>query len=148
MAAPETIEQLRQWMETHCYSDHHYALGERFVHEGYGLRESAGRYIWYYTERGTQEVLKTFGSEQEAVAYAMQMIENDRFASSHLIGLIKSQAELETLLQELTTRNIDFWHDSIPYGGPNDRRTRVFVRGCGVLKVGDLRERYGYQANS
>ncbi|SDE33791.1 hypothetical protein SAMN04487996_104387 [Dyadobacter soli] len=148
MLSPETIEQLRQWMETHCYSDHHYAIGERIVHEGYGLRQSGGMYIWYYTERGSKDILKTFEVEKDAVAYAMQIIENDRFASSHLIGLVQNQAEEEALLHELATRNIDFWKDSIPYGGPNDRRTRVFVRGCDVLKVADLREKFGYQRSS
>lgn len=148
MASPETIEQLRQWMETHCYSAHHYALGDRFVHEGYGLRQSGSGYIWYYTERGSQDILKTFEAEKDAVAYAVQVIENDAFASSHLVGLVQSQVELEALLHELAIRDIDFWKDSIPYGGPGDRRTRVFVRGCDVLKVGDLREKYGYQTNS
>lgn len=138
MTAPETIEQLRQWMEAHCYSDHHYAISDRFVHEGYGLRKSAKGYIWYYTERGSEDILKTFAAEKDAVVYAMQVIANDRFASSHLIGMVKSPAEEEALLRELAIRNIDFWKDSIPYGGPDDRRTRVFVRGCDVLKVGDI----------
>lgn len=148
MAAPETIDQLRQWMETHCCSDHHYAIGDRFVHEGYGLRQSGSGYIWYYTERGSEDILKTFEIEKEAVAYAKQVIENDRFASSHLVAVVKNQAEEEALLHELTIRNIDFWKDSIPYDGSDDRRTRVFVRGCGVLKVGDLRERFGHHTSS
>lgn len=135
-------------METHCYSDHHYAIGDRFVHEGCGLRKSGAGYIWYYTERGSEDILKTFEAEKDAVAYAKQVIENDRFASSHLVALVKNQAEEEALLQELLARNIDFWKDSIPYDGPNDRRTRVFVRGCDVLKVGDLRERFSHQTSS
>lgn len=148
MTLPETIEQLRQWMEARCYSDIHYAIGDRFVHEGYGLRQSGNGYIWYYTERGSQDILKTFEAEKDAVAYAMQVIENDSFASSHLVGLVKTQAEEEALLHELAVRNIGFWKDSIPYGGPGDRRTRVFVRGCDVLKVGDLVDKYGYHTNS
>jgi hypothetical protein len=145
---PETIEQLRQWMEAHCYNDHHYALGDRFVHEGYGLRKSGDGYIWYYTERGSQDILKTFEAEKDAVAYAMQIIANDTFASGHLVGLLRNQAEEEALLHELEVRNIGSWKDSIPYGGPDDRRTRVFVRGCDVLKVRDLMEKYGHQSNS
>lgn len=140
---PETIGQLAQWMEAHCYNDHHYAIGGRFVHEGYGLCKSEDGYIWYYTERGSRDIIETFLVEKDAVVYAMQVIENDPFASRHLVGILKSQSEMDALLRELAARNINFSTDSIPWGGPDDRRTRVFVRGCDVLKVADLREMYG-----
>lgn len=142
MTAPQTIEALRQWFEDHCYSDHNYAIGDRFVHEGHGLRQVGATFVWYYTERGREDILKTFDAEPKAVAYALQAIENDHFASSHLVGIVRNPADEHALLHELAIRNIGFWKDSIPYGGLNDRRTRVFVRGCDIRKVEDLREKY------
>nr|WP_295931452.1 hypothetical protein [uncultured Dyadobacter sp.] len=143
MATPQTIEELRQWLEDHCYSDHHYAIGDRFVHEGCGLRQVEEHFIWYYTERGREDILKTFDSEPEAVAYAWQAIKGDPFASSHLVGIAGNAVEEEVIIRELAIRNITFWKDSIPYGGPGDRRTRIFVRGCDIRKVMDLRAKYG-----
>lgn len=136
-----TIRQLDEWMTTNCYNDG-YAIGNRKIHEGYGLAESDGVYVWYYTERGQQQNLNYFQTEQEAVAFAFAKITADKFANRHMVGFIKDQSREAELLAELKRRNIAFWKDEIPYGGPNDRRVRVFVFGCDIEKVLDLQQKF------
>jgi hypothetical protein len=136
-----TIQQLDEWMTAHCYNDS-YAIGARNIHEGYGLELSGGLYVWYYTERGVRSPLAYFETEAEAVAHAFKAISADSTANRHLIGLIKEKAREDALLAELERRNIKFFKDVIPYGGLNDPRTRVFVFGCDINAVLDLREEY------
>ncbi len=138
-----TLKELDQWMTDHCYNDN-YGIGNRHIHEGYGLiiDTAARSFIWYYTERGNREILKYFETEQEAVAYAFDIIRSDRFANRHLAGFVKDSSKEQEILIELEKRGIKYWKDKIPYGGMNDFRTRVFVFGCDIHKVVDLQEKY------
>ncbi|CAN5652607.1 hypothetical protein BH09BAC4_BH09BAC4_31110 [soil metagenome] len=136
-----TVRQLDQWMTENCYSDT-YAIGNRIIHEGYGLDKLDSQYIWYYTERGERQTLHYFLTEQEAVDFAFKKIMADRFANRHLVGFIKDKASETELVAELGRRNVAFWKDDIPYGGLTDRRTRVFVFGCDIERVLDLQTKY------
>ncbi|GAB4031965.1 hypothetical protein [Spirosoma jeollabukense] len=136
-----TVRQLDEWMTENCYDDT-YAIGSRRIHEGYGLDKAGSQYVWYYTERGKRQNLNYFQTEQEAVDFAFKTITADKFANRHLIGFIKDKALETELLAELDKRTIAFWKDDIPYGGLNDRRTRVFVFGCDVKRVLDLQTKY------
>ncbi len=51
---PLTVKQLDEWMTENCYNDS-YAIGNRSIHEGYGLDKVDRQYVWYYTERGERQ---------------------------------------------------------------------------------------------
>lgn len=68
-----TIQQLNDWMTAHCYNDS-YAIGNRIIHEGYGLTTAGDLYVWYYTERGARDNLNYFQTEHEAVDFAFRAI--------------------------------------------------------------------------
>lgn len=137
-----TIKQLDEWMAANCYREDFYAIGNRNIYEGCGLDIFGDLYVWYYTERGNRENLKYFKSEKEAVEYAFKEITEDKFANAHLVGVTGNKAKEKELLSELHNRGINYWKDKIPYGGFNDFRTRVFVTGCDIKKVLDLKEQY------
>ena len=130
-------------MTANCYREDYFAIGNRTIHEGCGLDTFGSLYVWYYTERGNRENLKYFGTENEAVKYALQEIEGDKFANSHLVGFLCEKVKENELVAELRKRDIQFWKDQIPYGGLDYPRTRVFVSGCDIMKVLDLRDLYG-----
>lgn len=138
---PSTIKQLDEWMTCNCYNES-YGIGNRNIHEGYGLDVIDGSYIWYYTERGKKEQIRYFQMEKEAVDFAFKTITQDRSANRHLVGFINNKAVEEELLTELHNRNIGFWKDEIPFGGLQDKRTRIFVFGCDITKVMDLKEQF------
>lgn len=134
-----TIQELEIWMNDNCYSDS-YAIGSRTVYEGFGLKRENDLYIWYFTERGHHDNLKTFNSENEAVDYAFRQIVSDKYANRHLLAMVKSKPESENIIHELKNRKITFETDQIPYGGLSDMRTRIFVFGCDIIKAADLKK--------
>lgn len=138
---PSTIKQLDEWMNVHCYNDS-YGIGTRNIHEGYGVAVSGDQYIWYYTERGNRQHIQYFQTEQAAVEFALAAMINDKSANRHMVGFLANKSQVEELLTELQYRKIEFWKDEIPYGGPGNKRTRVFVFGCDIIKVADLQKRY------
>ena len=142
MTAPSTIAELDQWMTDHCYNNS-YAIGNRIItYDGLGLDTFGSLFVWYYNERGNRNNLAYFHTEKEAVNFAFQAIIEDKNANRHLIGFVKTEAEMLELTQELDRRGIRYFTDSIPFGGLNDPRFRVFVFGCDVKKVSDLESRY------
>lgn len=140
---PTTIIQLDEWMTANCYNDS-YGIGNRNIHEGYGLDIFGSLYVWYYTERGQRDNLKYFRTEKEAVAYALEQMRADKFANAHLVGFIRDKESERELLSALQQRGVYYWKDKIPYGSINDLRTRVFVSGCDVKKVLDLQKQFGF----
>jgi len=129
-------------MEANCYNDG-YAIGDRIIHEGYGLERLGETLVWFYTERGTKQTLHVFNTEKEAVQFALHEIKLDKSANRHLVGFFKSKSSESDLVRELERRNIKYWIDKIPFGGPNDPRHRLFVFGCDIKLVKDLEEQYG-----
>lgn len=139
---PATLNDLDAYMIAHCYNNS-YAIGERKISEGFGLDKNGNTFIWYYTERGRKENLNSFSTEKEAVEFAFAHITADPYARRHLIGFLKKDESIKNeLLLELKNRGIDFFIDEIPYA-VNDPRCRVFVFGCDLKNVSDLKEKYG-----
>lgn len=134
-----TIQDLENWMNENCYGDS-YAIGSRSIFEGFGLKRENENYIWYFTERGQHDNLKTFNSEKDAVEYAYGQIVSDKYANRHLLAMVKSKPESENIIHELKNRKITFETDQIPYGGLSDMRTRIFVFGCDIIKAADLKK--------
>ena len=137
-----TIKELDDWMTENCYADN-YGIGDRSIHEGYGLDNFGSLYVWYYTERGARENVNYFQTEKEAVDFAFKKITSDKFAKSHMIGFINDKQSETELLTELRNRNVEFWKDEIPYYGLEKLTTRIFVLGCDIKMVLDLQNKYG-----
>lgn len=140
---PTTVAELIAWMRINCYHFDNYNLDNNSIYEGFGLEYRAGTWVWYYTERGNQDVLANFITEQEAVAYAFKMISNDRSAKTHIVGFVKDTNLLKELIAILEQREISYSQSVIPYTieAPRDRYM-VFVFGCDINKVADLKEKY------
>ena len=139
---PSTLSELDQWMKDNCYANDSYAIGGRSIFEGYGIGRNAEGFYWYFTERGQQDIIATFATESEAVAFAFNQISRDKTAKRHLVGFIKEKSAAQELIAELQKRNIEFEQDEIPYGGIHDPRYRIFVFGCDHLQVKDLQEKF------
>lgn len=136
--AIKTVAQLKQWLVENCYSFNSYSLDGNSFYEGFGLQNTGKLYQWYYTERGSKDVIKEFTSQEDAVAYALEAIKANTFTHRKFIALFKSDEELEEFLAELKKRDVEYETDKILYSGTNDWRTRVYVIGCGYKKIQDL----------
>lgn len=140
---PKNMDALKAWMTSNCCNFLFYQIDSKVIPEGFILEKKNGRFTWCYTERGTKKIDCWFDDEKDAVAHAYREILNDAWAWSHMIGFLKSRDELEILKKLLFERKIQFFDDSIPYGGKCDPRYRVFVFGCDILKTIDLCQRFG-----
>ena len=130
--------ELEQWLKEHCYPMYNYSINGNSIYEGCGLENNGGLFQWYYTERGEKRILKCFVTEKDAVQYALKKIKADKHANRNYIGMYSSEQKVDQILSELKKRGIEFWTDTIPYGGLKDLRTRIFVIGCGIKKAKDL----------
>jgi hypothetical protein len=114
---------------------------ERSLFEGFGLRFDDGQFIWYFTERGKAEILKTFASEQEACEYVFEQIKSDRYGRSHMVGFLENEQLKDEFCIELKNREIEFETDKIHYQ-QGIYKHRIFVFGCDWKKVEDLKTKY------
>lgn len=136
---PETILQLVAWMEKTCNNFRSYALSDELIDEGYGIERQDHEFCWYYTERGIKHIIHQFNSELEVVQYAYQIIRRNIWSWSYMIAFVRAESTAREIELELRERGISFHSDNIPYGGPDDRMYRVFVFGCDVKRVSDLK---------
>lgn len=139
--APATEVELESWMKKNCFNFDTYSINGNSIYEGYGIERLDDLFIWYYTERGQKNTLKTFPSEKEIVEYAFGQIRNDKWARTHCIGFTGDRREKEELAGILRGMSVEFFQDQIPF---EVRRPayRTFVLGCDVLKVEGLKDKY------
>ena len=142
---PKTKKELAQWMKDNCYKFDSYSINGNSIYEGYGIGRSGVSFFWYFTERGSRKPLQYFDSEEEVIAHAYKQIKSDKWARSHCIGFTENRAEAMELVRKLQAMNIEYFEDDIPYHGPDRPTYRVFVFGCDVKKVGDLKELYYHE---
>ena len=139
---PKTIAALETWMKENCYNFLSYSINGNIISEGHGIEKTGDRYVWYYTERGEQNIIKSFTTESEAVEYAFNEIKADKWAKTHLTGFTTSmeeKIELENILKEM---GVEYFQDKIHYYGLERPAYRTFVLGCGVLKAAHLKDKY------
>ena len=106
---------------------------------GFALDFTGEKFEWFYVERGQKSQSDiTFSSEAEACDYAYAALVQDKWASSHLIGLFKTETEAQDLIERLGQAAIKGDMDHIPYGGLGDLRHRVFVYGRDIYRFRDL----------
>lgn len=139
---PDTIVKLESWMKENCYHFNNYSINGNSIHEGLGIDQFGGLYIWYYTERGKRENLKYFQTEKEIVEFAFSKIKSDKWAKSHCIGFTTDMVESKELANILKELDIVFFQDEIPYYGNYRLVYRTFVIGCDINTVSYLKNKY------
>lgn len=137
-----SIAALDTWMTENCYNNS-YGIGSRFITMGYGLEKMASQFAWYYLERGQRQDLQYFKTEQEAVAFAFEQITADRNANRHLVCVITDKKTEFEVLKALNNRNVPYRTDAISNPSILDKSYQVFVTGCDINRVMDLRNKYG-----
>ncbi len=138
-----TIKDLEKWLAENCIKNT-FTPGNRYeTDDGFGIENYNGMFIWYQTERGQKENIKYSITEKEIVDYAFEIIKNDKYLNSHLVGSLNDALLCENLLNELKKRNIDYWNQEISQGAGKSL-FRVYVYRCDVKKVTDLKDKYLY----
>lgn len=138
---PSTIKDLEKWLAENCIKNT-FTPGNRYeTDDGFGIENYNGMFIWYQTERGQKENIKYSITEKEIVDYAFEIIKNDKYLNSHLVGSLNDALLYENLLNELKKRNIDYWSQEISQGAGKSL-FRVYVYRCDIKKVTDLKEKY------
>lgn len=136
-----TIKDLEKWLAENCIKNT-FTPGNRYeTDDGFGIENYNGMFIWYQTERGQKENIKYSITEKEIVDYAFEIIKNDKYLNSHLVGSLNDALLYENLLNELKKRNIDYWSQEISQGAGKSL-FRVYVYRCDVKKVTDLKDKY------
>lgn len=138
---PNTIKELKDFLNENCYNNTSYnntsySIDGNVIHEGFGLEKWGELFVWFYLERGKRENIDYFRTEEEAVKYAFNKIIKDKYANSYLIKSTSDIDVKDSFLKELNRRVVKFWTDEIPLNGIT---YRIFVIGCDVNKVDDLR---------
>lgn len=137
-----TIAQLDAWMTENCYNNS-YGIGSRIITSGYGLGKSGNRFVWYCLERGQQQDLQYFKTEKEAVEFAFKKITSDKNAKSHVVCFVSDKKTEFELLRELKNRKVSYWTDETGNKSMQHSSYQVFVSGCDIKRVMDLRNKYG-----
>ena len=143
-APPQTLAALRDWMVAEGANFTGYALDGRAIAEGFAVRHDGQSWLWGFEERGQWREVARFADEAGLVAHAYGQIAGDIWAFSHLLTMTAERDVARRVELACRERGVAVHRDSIPFGGPQDRRHRVFVFGRGLEKVRDLRPRHAF----
>lgn len=115
-----------------------YSIGSRGnASDAFCLTHQDGRWRVFYTERGLDSVpMFEAESETDACEYFLRHILSLRH--DHCVGFFRSAQQAQTLCERLLAADIACRSDQIPYGGPEDPRFRVFVRGKAIFRAREL----------
>jgi len=132
------IHELDQCFQQEGCNLSNYAIGVRgLASDAYCLVRYRGNWRVFYTERGCDHPpIFESTNEEEACEFFYSFIM--RFRHDHCVGFFRSQAKTDALCEKLREHGIPFYQDTIPYGGPQDVRHRVFVVGKDIFKARDL----------
>lgn len=72
---PKTEKELEEWMKANCANFNSYSINGNVIYEGFGIEIIGETFIWYYTERGQKDTIKTFTSEQDIIEHAYIQIQ-------------------------------------------------------------------------
>lgn len=135
---PKTEIELESWMKENCYHFNSYSINGNSIYEGFGIKKSNDLFIWYYTERGQENNIKTFQSENEIVEFAFNQIKADKWARTHCIGFTNDKNKNLEMKRALQKMKIDFFEDEIPYDGIDGPVYRIFVSGCDIIQTRNI----------
>ena len=91
-------------MKQNCFNFNSYSINGNRIYEGFGIQKFKDTFIWYYTERGEEQELEVFDSEEGIVAYAFNKVKSDAWARTHMIGFTPDKALAEELNIKLNSR--------------------------------------------
>ncbi|MEZ4837142.1 MAG: hypothetical protein R2873_34955 [Caldilineaceae bacterium] len=112
-----------------------YAVGVRgSASNAFCLTHNGVEWQVYYTERGVNQApMFTSPSEEDACAYFYNLMSSIRH--EHCVGIFRSEDAARALEDRLDQLGIASRRNDFPYGGPDDRRYRVFVEGKAIFAM-------------
>lgn len=126
----DTITELGEWMESHCYSFQNISIGNHYAPEGLIIEAKQGSYQWCCSERGQKSILAVFDSEQELVQYAWQQIQKDKWWKAHLLVFTKELDKIVQITTQLEILHVSYERNDIPTYCNGKPVYRIFVFGC------------------
>lgn len=138
----ETINELEKYLEENCYSFQGISIGKHHAPEGIVIEKVADRYNFGYSERGSQEIIKSFSTEEDLVAYALEVLNSDEWFRAHLVAWVWDETEIKKAEKELSDMNIFFKRNDIPNYFVGKCAYRIFVFGRDVLILDEFKKRY------
>lgn len=134
MLVPELEQRLQQ---EGCSPSNYSVCSRGFASDVFCLARYQGGWRVFYTERGNdQPPIFESTSEEEACEFYFRFVM--RIRHDHCVGFFRSKAETDALCEKLRAHGIPFHQDTIPYGGPQDPRYRVFVVGKFIFDARSL----------
>lgn len=138
----ETIDELEKYLEENCYSFQELSIGKHHASEGIIIEKVADKYNFGYSERGSQEIIKSFSTEKDLVAYALKELNSDEWFRAHLVAWAWDVAEIQKAEKELNNMNILFKRNDIPNYSAGKCAYRIFVFGRDVLVLDEFKRRF------
>jgi len=136
-----TMKELKRRLEAEGYNNQFYCIGSGWgaISDGFALDITPQGFEFFYVERGQKSTIQCFDNEADACRYTYNFLANEKWSKSHLVGFFDSEKQADECVSWLQKKGIEYLSDTIPYGGPNDVRYRVFVFGNDFRKVKELR---------
>ncbi len=133
-----TVELKRRLEQEGCNPDG-YGIGSLpGGYDGFSLLHEGDKWRVFYAERGELAEPPLFESESEEEACDFFFRHMMSVRQDHLVGFFRSQEKAKKLEVQLEQHGLAPHSDSIPYGGVNDPRVRVFVVGKDIFKAKEL----------
>ena len=138
----ETFEELKAYLKEECFAQFALMVGSSKGYEGYVVWQDGPEYHFGYSERGETRVEKTFLSEKEAIAFALQTVEKNKWSKAHMVAFLWDKKDVLQAENELRSMNISFERNDIPNYRKGEDVYRIFVFGKDVLKLSEFENRY------
>ena len=131
---PMNTRELKQRLLEEGCNPIHYSIGPGGS-DVFCLDHRNGKWSVFYTERGRDDdPIFESASEEEACEFYFTYI-TTKIRHDHLVGFFISENNADALVEQLAQNGIKTHRDTIPYGGWNDPRFRVFVVGRDIFKA-------------
>lgn len=137
----DSVKNLELYLKQECFNDYTFSIGNfgRKMQEGFLLDFNGQKYQYYYVERGQKDLIKEFENEEDACKYVFEKLSNSKDGRRHCVGFTKSEKKHIEICNKLDEKGLNYETDSIPYSSSTDLRYRIFVFGCDIQKVKNLK---------
>ncbi|PEN12673.1 hypothetical protein CRI94_14260 [Longibacter salinarum] len=135
------ISELKRRLAKEHFNPNAYSLdgAPSLSDDRFHLEEDGGVFKIFYVERGKKEqLLGAYEDESDACDAFYDLLRKVDHAKAHMVGFFEDVTRADTAATLLEDHAIDYKRDSIPYGGPNDPRHRLFVFGADVIRAEKL----------
>lgn len=137
-----TLEELEAYLDKNCYSFLGLSIGNHRAPEGIVIEKCNEKFIYAYSERGNQYLIKSFGTEKELVQYALTELMKDEWLKAHIVASTFEYKEILEAEKQLVDRKIKFKRNDIPNYRVGRTAYRIFVFGTDILKLDGFKEKY------